>query len=122
MNSSSAPYSSAIFLISRSSVETTYLVNREHFLASSIVHLISSFPATIRRFFRGTPTEPPRAIVIPRTLCPADCEYRSDSGVSVLNSGEGVVVKFDMDEVSLQCRHQFVCCEFSFVLRFCASQ
>src|SRR3989304_8091293 len=98
MNSSSAPYSSAIFLISRPSVETTYLVRSTHFRASSMVHLMSSFPATMRRFFRGTPFEPPRAIVSPRTLRPADGEYWSDPGVSGLNSGEGVVVDCDIGE------------------------
>src|SRR3972149_3836669 len=98
MNSNSAPYSSAIFLISKSSVETAYLVGRLLFRASSMVQRINSFPATMQRFFRGTPTEPPRAIVSPRTLRPADGEYWSDSGVSVLNSGEGVVVDCDIGE------------------------
>src|SRR3990167_582830 len=87
-----------------------------------MVQASSGLPTTIRRFLRWTPTDPPRAIVRPRTLGPAEGDDWGRGCVSVEKSGKRVVEELNMGIESLQGSYQFVGGQFSFVLRLGTSQ
>src|ERR1700693_3524264 len=64
-NGTSAPNFLATCAISASSVETTTRSREGHFRATSMAQPIKGLPASKRRFFLGTPLEPPLAQINP---------------------------------------------------------
>src|SRR5262245_58350491 len=68
MNGTSAPSDRATLAMSDASVDRITRSNAPDSRAASAVYAINGLPPSRRRFFPGSPFDPPRAVITPRTF------------------------------------------------------